>query len=217
MPDPSRRPLKSRDTAIARHVARWLAGTEITPNQISVGAIVFATLAGSAFWLSGTLEDPWRSLALIVAVIAIQLRLVCNLLDGMVAIEGGKQAPDGMFWNEAPDRAADILILAGMGLGAGVPELGWAAATFSVLTAYIRELGTTTGQAEDFCGPMAKPHRMATATASVCVALLTPIAGLDWNPLAIGLWLIMLGAAFTAVRRGRRLVIALKSQIAKMD
>jgi phosphatidylglycerophosphate synthase len=39
----------------------------------------------------------------------IQLRLLCNLLDCMVAIEGGKSAPTGALFNEMPDRFADPL------------------------------------------------------------------------------------------------------------
>jgi phosphatidylglycerophosphate synthase len=63
------------------------------------------------------------------------MRLLCNLFDGMVAIEGGRKEADGPFWNEAPDRASDILILAGAGLGAGAVGLGWAAAALAVATA----------------------------------------------------------------------------------
>lgn len=202
MADPSRRPLKSRDTALAARVARWLAGTAITPNQISAASILFAALAGAAFWASAAAEGLLRALWLVIAGVGIQFRLLCNLFDGMVAIEGGKQSPTGHFWNEAPDRLADVLILVGMGLAAGNPSLGWAAAALAILTAYIRELGTSAGLPPDFAGPMAKPHRMAAATVTIPVAIAADAAGSSLEALGTGLWIIAVGTAITATRRG---------------
>ena len=203
MADPaSRRPLASRDTRWARGIARWLAATSVTPNQISMASIAAATVAGTCFWLSGQANGGARAALLVAAAAFCQLRLLCNLFDGMVAIEAGKQAPDGAFWNEFPDRVADMLILVGAGYGAGVPELGWAAATFAVLTAYTRELGRTCGLDADFSGPMAKQHRMAVMTVAALIAAL-------WSPgqvLAIALLIVAIGGAATALRRAVRIV-----------
>lgn len=209
MADQSRRPLKSRDTALARRIARALARTSITPNQISGASLVFAAMAGGGFWLSANVAGPVQISCLMVAAIGIQLRLLCNLFDGMVAIEGGKQSPTGAFWNEAPDRLADILTLVGMGFGAGSPALGWAAAAMAVLTAYVRELGTVAGQSPDFCGPMAKPHRMAAATLAALAGVVCAALDYDVNALELGLWIIALGSGVTALRRCVRLLQAL--------
>src|SRR5262245_1451648 len=151
----ARRPLASRDTGWARALSRRLTHAGVTPNQISIAGIGAAALAGAAFSLVAETDGVWRVLLLLGAAIFCQLRLLSNLLDGMVAIEGGRRAPDGVFWNEAPDRIADILILVGAGYGCGHPTLGWAAATFAVLTAYVRELGSTCGAPADYRGPMA--------------------------------------------------------------
>lgn len=201
-----RRPLRSRDTRWAGAAAAWLAAKGATPNSISQASVLCAALGGVGFWLSGGAEGGGRALWLGLAALGCQLRLVCNLLDGMVAIEGGRKAPDGPFWNEAPDRASDILILAGAGLGAGVPGLGWAAAAMAVLTAYLRELGRAEGLAPDYGGPMAKPQRMAALTAAAVAAILLP----GWPVLEWALWGVVLGAALTAALRARRLVRALK-------
>src|SRR5439155_1544730 len=95
----------------------------------------------------------------------IQLRLLCNLLDGMVAIEGGLQSKSGDVFNEVPDRVSDALILLGAGyatapaLGlAWAGALGSAAALLAVLTAYVRALGATVG------------GLLAAALAALCVA-----------------------------------------------
>ena len=119
----NRRPLTSRDTAWAKRAATWLTGRAITPNQISIGAMGFAALGFLLFWAASA-SGPWLGgLCLLLAALMCQARLVCNLLDGMVAVEGGKGAKDGPFWNEAPDRVSDILFLVGAGLAAGVPDV----------------------------------------------------------------------------------------------
>lgn len=203
-----RRPLKSRETAWARRTAAWLADRGVTPNAISKGAVGFAALGGLGFWLSGSAEGWPRALWLLLGAAGCQLRLLCNLFDGMVAIEGGRKAPDGPFWNEAPDRASDILILAGAGLGAGAPGLGWAAAALAVATAYLRELGRAEGFGSDYGGPMAKQHRMAVMTGAAAVAILLPGgAVLEW-----ALWLVVAGAALTVALRSRRLIGRLRAR-----
>jgi phosphatidylglycerophosphate synthase len=203
-----RRPLKSRNTRWAGAAASWLAAKGTTPNAISQASVLFAGLAGLGFWLSGGAEGAPRALWLALAALGCQLRLLCNLLDGMVAIEGGRKGPDGPFWNEAPDRASDILILAGAGLGAGVPALGWAAAALAVLTAYLREVGRAEGLAPDYGGPMAKPQRMAAVTAAALAAIVLPAAPI----LEIALWIIAGGAALTAGLRARRLLRGLRTR-----
>jgi phosphatidylglycerophosphate synthase len=209
----NRRPLASRGTAWARKLTQGLAATQVTPNQISQAGIVMAALSGAAFWLSGETGAVWsRSLLLLAAALFCQLRLLCNLLDGMVAVEAGRSAPDGVFWNEVPDRAADILILAGVGYGIGMPALGWAAAAFAVLTAYVREVGRAEGAGVDFSGPMAKPHRMAVVTAAALLSILEPLWNGRGDVLEIALWIVALGALITALRRARRLVQRLRGR-----
>jgi len=206
-----RRPLASRDTQWAKRIAKWLASRSIMPNQISQASMIAAVLAGGSFCLAG-FEIGWiRVVLLVLAAAFCQLRLLCNLFDGMVAVEGGKGASDGPFWNEFPDRIADIMILVGVGYGVGSPGLGWAAAAFAVLTAYVRELGRATGTPSDFSGPMAKQHRMATITAAAVLSILEPLWNGHNQVLQAGLWLIAIGAAFTALRRGRNIVRSLKA------
>lgn len=207
-----RRPLSSRDTGWARAIARWLTKASVTPNQISMASMAAAAIAGGCFWLSGAADTGLRPALLVAAALFCQLRLLCNLFDGMVAIEGGRKAADGAFWNEFPDRIADILILAGAGYGIGLPALGWAAAGFAVLTAYTRELGRSCGLPADFSGPMAKQHRMATITAAALIALSEPLWNGHQQVLTAALWIIAIGAAATTLRRAARIVSTLRSQ-----
>jgi phosphatidylglycerophosphate synthase len=213
MADPdSRRPLASRDTGLAKRAATWLTESNVTPNQISMACIGFAALAGGLFWISGSAGDVLRGLLLILAAVAVQGRLICNLLDGMVAVEGGKSAPDGPFWNEAPDRFADILILVGLGFGAGAPTLGSIAAIMAVLTAYIRELGRAEGAPSDFSGPMAKQHRMAVVTICAILAVFERLVFQGDMLLLVALYAVAIGALFTSLRRSATLIRHLKDR-----
>jgi phosphatidylglycerophosphate synthase len=99
----------------------------------------------------------------------VRRRLVCNLLDGMVAIEGGKKSSVGSLYNEFPDRIADSLFIVALGYAVGWPALGWFGALAAALTAYVRVFGGSLGFAQDFRGPMAKQQRMAVLTAACVV------------------------------------------------
>lgn len=208
----TRRPLASRNTGWAQRTARWLARTRLTPNRISQGSILFAGIACGAFWTS-THTDPTMSITLLlIAALACQMRLLCNLFDGMVAVEGGKSEPDGPFWNEAPDRAADLLILAGAGLATGQPALGLLGGACAIATAYIRELGRAEGLGSDFSGPFAKPHRMAALTGGAVLATLEIAFFGTRYALLLALIVTVLGTGYTILSRSARMIQALKDR-----
>ncbi len=204
----NRRPLASRDTRWARALAARLVAAGITPNRISQASVGFAALGFLLFWAAAATAGLAQSAALLLAAACVQLRLLCNLLDGMVAIEGGRSAPTGPFWNEAPDRAADALFLAGAGIAAGQPALGLAAAALAIATAYVRELGRAEGFPPDFSGPMAKPHRMAALTLG---SLIAALYAAEWT-LTVTLWVIAAGTLATILRRSARLLKALNAR-----
>jgi phosphatidylglycerophosphate synthase len=167
----ARRYLKSREKPWAQKMAAWLGRTGVSPNMISVMSLVFTL--GAVICIMKVSDYPCHACAMWIwgfAADFIQLRLLCNLLDGMVAIEGGKKSVLGGLFNEVPDRLADPLLLIAAGYCTdwvvkiwGIP-LGWVAAVLSVLTAYIRVLGGTLTGTQSFIGPMAKQHRMAVLT-----------------------------------------------------
>ena len=167
----------------------------------------FAALGFLLYWLS-TNGGFLQFLALLHAAATLQARLVCNLIDGMVAIEGGRGAKDGPFWNEAPDRVSDLLFFTGAGLAAGNPALGLLAAALAMATAYIRELGRAEGFPPDFSGPLAKPQRMAVLTAG---SVLAALYATHWT-LTVTLWIIAFGTAATVIRRSWSLINNLKAR-----
>ncbi|CAN5435107.1 CDP-alcohol phosphatidyltransferase family protein [soil metagenome] len=212
----NRRPLKVRDAAFARRLAQRLADAKVTPDAISAMSVAFAVLGGALLAASSAFDGFVRALSLILAALCIQGRLLCNLLDGMVAVEHGRASTAGPVWNELPDRVADVLLLAGTGYGAqtagldGADALGWIAAVLAVMTAYVRELGRGLDLPADFSGPMAKPHRMAALTATCLVSALEPLWGGQGQVLILGLAVIAIGTLLTVVRRTRNLVRGLK-------
>lgn len=206
-PTENRRPLTSRNSAWAARLASWAVAKGITSNQISQASMGFAGLGFALFALSPHSPGIVQFLCLILAAATLQARLVCNLIDGMVAIEGGKGAKDGPFWNEAPDRVSDLLFFAGAGLAANQPALGLLAAALAIATAYIRELGRAEGFPPDFSGPLAKPQRMAVLTAGTVVAALYAS---EWT-LTVTLWIVVAGTAATIFRRSWTLIEKLKS------
>ena len=66
---------------------------------------------------AGRATGASRAALWIVAGLCIQARLICNLLDGLVAVEHGRGGPCGPLWNELPDRLADALFLIAAGYG----------------------------------------------------------------------------------------------------
>jgi phosphatidylglycerophosphate synthase len=198
--------------AAFQRLAAWLAARRVRPNAISMSSIVFAAAAGAC--LIGT--TAWSSVPLFVlAAVFVQLRLLANMLDGMVALGSGESSSLGDMWNEVPDRFADAIILvsAGYALG-GTVVLGFLAGMLALLTAYLRAFGATHGVMGLFLGPMAKPHRMAAVTAACLWAALVPAnwpggSGYQVGAMSVALCLIVLGGIVTVIRRLNRIVATL--------
>ena len=201
-PDIDRRPIAARRLRPVGQMAGWLIRRGASPNAISSAGMIAALGAGLAFAYAGL--HPWLWLA---GALLVQVRLMANLLDGMVALGRGIASPLGELFNEVPDRVSDTAVFAGLGVVAGRPALGLGVALAAMATAYVRAIGKATGQPSDFCGPGAKQHRMAIVTVFAVWAALAP-ARLA-NPVWV-LWLLLAISSVTAVRRLWRLARALR-------
>ena len=166
----TRRPIKTRNTNWAVKLACVLNNIGITPNQISIMSIFIACVTGGALLLVNyTSYSILKVILMLIAAGFIQLRLLCNLMDGMVAVEHNQASKVGFIYNDLPDRFADTIIFLSCGYFAnhynslGI-TLGWICSLLAIGTAYIRLLGASAGTKQFFAGPMAKPHRMALLT-----------------------------------------------------
>ena len=205
-----RRPIASRETGWARSIASRLAANGVSPNAISVAGMLAAIAAGGCLAATAQTEGWLTRGCWLAAALFAQCRLLANLFDGMVAIERNLASPVGELYNEVPDRVSDAAIFIGLGYAVGgCPILGLTAALVCVFTAYVRAAAKVAGAPQDYCGPMAKPQRMATVT---LVALYAALAPLAWQPIyqpgdtplgiaALGLAIVIVGGFFTALRR----------------
>jgi phosphatidylglycerophosphate synthase len=220
MPDSAgtaRRPIPARSATWAIRAARWLQQAGVQPNHISVFAVVVAAFAAVCLILAGQNEDGLQALLFLLAAVAIPLRLLCNMLDGMLAVEGGLKTATGDLYNELPDRLADLLFFAGAGYAiAGFTwgaELGWAAAATALLTAYVRTLGVAAGASQHFDGPMAKPRRMHVLFVACLVSAIATF--FDWRSdwvLVVALALVIVAGVVTIGRRLDRIATELESR-----
>src|SRR5690606_29814542 len=112
------------------------------------------------------------------------------------------------LYNEIPDRISDLAIMVGAGYAVGgIPWLGYIAACFAILTAYVRAVGKAAGASNLFVGPMAKPQRMFVLTLAGLGMGLLPAqwqfsAGASRAGLvAAALAIIILGGLVTVFRR----------------
>jgi phosphatidylglycerophosphate synthase len=170
---------------------------------VSAASVAFSLAAGAAFVLVPHAPAAWQAVLLVAAAAAIQLRLLANLLDGLLAVEGGLASQTGELWNDVPDRVADVAILVAAGYATDWEWLGWTAAAGALLTAYTRVLGGALGTRQYFDGPMAKQHRMALVTAACLLSLLELAFGFEGRLLAAALMVVAAGSLLTAVRRLR--------------
>ncbi len=200
-----RRYLKFRELGFVQTIAQRLSRQRITPNQISIASIFFAALGSMCFLLLPDAGSTGKWLLPILAAASIQCRLLCNLFDGMVAIEGGKKTYSGELFNDVPDRISDTLFLVSAGYAISMVSwgdtLGWCAALLAVMTAYVRTLAASLGAPVNFQGPMAKQHRMALLTAACLItAVENSFAGQSYALLA-ALLIMIAGCVITLYRR----------------
>lgn len=199
-----RRAVRGRDVRWIRRLAALLAWRRVHPNAISVAALAAAG-AGAACMVSA----PGRPVAVEAGLLAVAagfvlLRMLGNVLDGLVAVEGRRGSSTGVLFNEVPDRVADAVLLVAAGYAVPGPFawLGWPAALLALFTAYVRVFAGSLGLPQRFTGPMAKPHRMGVLVAALVLsAVEAAVAGYRGRVLVVALGVIVAGSLVTAARR----------------
>lgn len=162
-----RRPIADIFRRTAHLPVHWCVWLGIHPNWISYSSIVASAVAGLCFWQAGSAPA-----LLIVATLFCYLRLWLNMLDGMVALAANKASRTGEIANELPDRVSDVLIFVGVAHSDLCnPLLGYWAAIFALLVAYVGTLGQAVGVQREFSGWMAKPWRMVALHAGAWLTL----------------------------------------------
>lgn len=186
--------LKPRFQALLRPLSRGLLAAGITPNAVTLAALLLSVAMGAALALW-----PASAWALAAVPLALLLRMALNALDGMMAREGGQESKLGLVLNEVGDILADGAIYMPLALALGVHAL--LAAGFVLLAAASEAAGLggiATGAGRRYDGPFGKSDRAAAIGALAIVAAAgVPLAG--W----IG-WAFAALAALTVVNRMRK-------------
>jgi phosphatidylglycerophosphate synthase len=210
-----RRPIATRNRKWAQTATAWLASRNVSPNAISIVGMCACIVAGLALGLTSVEYN--RALWLITALGA-QLRLTANMLDGMVALASGRDSKVGELYNEIPDRVSDAAVFIGAGFawGGNVP-FGYIATILAIFTAYVRGAGKIAGAPNEFCGPMAKQHRMLAITVACVYSAVVPRSWqifhfdkFEIGVMTLALTLIIAGCVITVIRRLKRIAGALR-------
>ena len=209
-----RRPIATRNRKWAQAATAWLAARHVSPNAISIAGMCACMVAGIA--LGATSIADCRILW-IIAALGAQLRLTANMLDGIVALASDRASKVGELYNEVPDRISDAAVFIGAGFGwGGNIALGYTATILAVFTAYVRAAGKIAGAPNEFCGPMAKQHRMFVITVICLYSAVTPrswqiitVSDLQIGLVTLGLAVIVIGCVITVMRRLGRIARAL--------
>src|SRR5881409_1434933 len=205
-----RRPIATRNRKWAQAATTWLAARNVSPNTISIAGMCACIVAGIALSLTSV---AYHGVFWVIAAIGAQLRLTANMLDGLVALASGRTSRVGELYNEVPDRVSDAAVFIGAGFAwGGNIALGYIATILAIFTAYVRAAGKIAGAPNEFCGPMAKQHRMLVVTLICLYSAITPRSWqmITFNDSQIGLMsfglvIIIAGCAFTVIRRVSRI------------
>src|SRR5256884_6710156 len=208
-----RRPIATRKRKWAQTATAWLAARNVSPNAISIVGMCACIVGFVALCLTSICD--YRILWLVAAGGA-QLRPSSNMLGGMVALASGRASKVGELYNEIPDRVSDAAVFIGAGFAwGGNIALGYIATILGVFTAYVRAAGKIAGAPNEFCGPMAKQHRMLVITLVCLYSALTPRSWqmITFNDsqiglMALGLAVIVVGCVITVIGRVGRIADA---------
>ncbi|WEL17389.1 Phosphatidylglycerophosphate synthase [Halorhabdus sp. SVX81] len=128
----------------------------LTPNLVSVLALLVAGGAAGAFYLGGA-EPVWY----VVAAGLVFANGWLDLLDGGIARELGTDSSAGDLLDHVFDRYADLLLLVGLAAGIDRWDLGVAAITGVLMTSYLGTQAQAVGLDRVYGGLLGRADRLA--------------------------------------------------------
>jgi CDP-diacylglycerol--glycerol-3-phosphate 3-phosphatidyltransferase len=129
----------------AAAVARPLARAGVSPNMVTVAALVMAVVA-----VPLAAVDGWTGPA--AACVAVTLSGLLDSLDGAVAEQAGRTTRVGFLLDSALDRLADAAFPAALAVAAGGRTAAWVAVGATAACwwlEYIRARGSLAGVGDD--------------------------------------------------------------------
>jgi CDP-diacylglycerol--glycerol-3-phosphate 3-phosphatidyltransferase len=195
---PSIYQLKPAFQNLLRPIVRGLAGAGVTPNQVTIAALMLSLVVGAlVFYFPG-----YHAVLLLVPLVMF-LRMALNAIDGMLAREHDMRSTLGGFLNELTDVVSDCALYLPFALV--LQPYAWLV-VLVVLAAMLTEFAGVCAQAlggsRRYDGPMGKSDR---AFVFGLIALLLG-GGLEvgrWCGILLAFTLLLaVLTAFNRVRRG---------------
>ncbi|MFK3741516.1 CDP-alcohol phosphatidyltransferase family protein [Massilia sp. TN1-12] len=188
--------LKPRFQQLLRPLLAALHRTGVTPNQVTIGAMMLSLAYGAALALAPSQRALWFGLPLFLL-----LRMALNAIDGMLATSTGNKTRLGALLNEVCDQVSDAALYLPFALAAGVAApLVVLAVVAALLAEFAGVLAQALGAPRGFEGPMGKSDRAFVF--GLLALLIGAGAGAPWyNGL---LAVVLLLAALTVFNRLRR-------------
>ena len=147
--------LKPKFQDLLRPLVARLAKAGVTPNQITISAVLLSILGGGVLFLFP--ETRW---ALLMIPLVLFVRMALNAIDGMLAREHAMQSRLGAVLNEVGDVLSDIALYLPLAGVVGF-EAHWV--VLVVLSAVVGEMagvmGIQIGAQRRYDGPMGKSDR----------------------------------------------------------
>jgi CDP-diacylglycerol--glycerol-3-phosphate 3-phosphatidyltransferase len=193
---PSVYDLKPRFQALLRPVIAGLVGAGITPNMVTIAALVLSAAAGA--WIALWPESRWPLLALPVVLL---VRMALNAIDGMMARDHDMATPLGAILNEGGDVVSDACLYLPLALvPAFHPELVTAIVVLAAVGELVGVTAQTVGASRRYDGPMGKSDRALWLSVLAIAAAWRPAGGW-WMEAA--LWILVALSVVTIVNRIR--------------
>jgi phosphatidylglycerophosphate synthase len=197
---PSVYDLKPRFQSLLRPAMNALASIGVTPNAVTLAAIVGSIAAGIVVSFSYR-----QSGLLLLLPIWLFIRMGLNAIDGMMARELNLSSHLGAILNELGDAVSDLGLY--LPLTFVYEPARWPVIAFSmgaVLTEFSGVLGRALGASRRYDGPMGKSDRAFVVGALGLATFIFPDLIKAWP------WIFSVAALLTVVTCINRLARALK-------
>lgn len=192
--------LKPRFQQLLRPFLNLLARAGITPNQVTLGAMLLSLGYGAALAFAPQCPGLWLGLPFFLL-----LRMALNAIDGMLANATGNKTAMGALLNEVCDQVSDAALYLPVALLTGIsPHLLVLVVVFSLLAEFAGVLAGSIGVARRFDGPMGKSDR-AFAFGLLGLLAWAGVAPLWHNALLAAVLLLSLLTVFNRLRQALRL------------
>lgn len=205
---PSVYDLKPKFQNLLRPAMNALARAGLTPNVVTVTAIVGSIAVGAIVSQSAA-----KPALLLLLPVWLFVRMALNAIDGMMARELGMATQLGAVLNELGDALSDLGLY--LPLAFFYEPARWPVVAFSigaVLTEFSGVLARALGASRRYDGPMGKSDRAFVVGALGLLTFLFP-AGLKFWPWVFGVAAVLTAA--TCLNRVSRALRELRSSSAK--